>query len=172
MLLRSSLFLRPSTLYIPIKRTLFSPEYLGMPKFLEARNNYRYSLSDEEKTLQKPKSIILSNDVRHTFYMAMWELYLLIHSAYPQSVRPSPLFKTKQISSENNVCYWRDCGSGRVDHSLMTHLSCIYLFIVSEKQCMTSSWKLKCCGPLWFPSHLLQFWILMTYYFFKIWKFM
>ena len=31
------------------------------------------------------------------------------------SVRP-PLFKTKQISSENNVHYWKDCGSGRVDH--------------------------------------------------------
>ena len=29
---------------------------------------------------------------------------------------PSPLFKTKQISSENNVRYRRDCGSGRVDH--------------------------------------------------------
>ena len=31
-------------------------------------------------------------------------------------VRPSTLFKTKQISSENNVHYWRDSGSGRVDH--------------------------------------------------------
>ena len=55
---------------------------------------------------------------------------VLIHSADPQSrlvviivfahvvrpVRPSPLFKTKQISSENKVRYWRDCGSGRVDH--------------------------------------------------------
>ena len=30
--------------------------------------------------------------------------------------RPSPLFKTKQISSENNVHYWPDGGPGRVDH--------------------------------------------------------
>ena len=28
--------------------------------------------------------------------------------------------KRKQTSSENSHCYWRDCGSGRVDHS------CIY----------------------------------------------
>ena len=55
---------------------------------------------------------------------------LLIHSANPQSrpvgiivlhmssVRPSvPIFHNltkKQI--DNNVLYWRDCGSGRVDH--------------------------------------------------------
>ena len=31
-------------------------------------------------------------------------------------VGPSPLFKAKQISSENNVRYWRDCEYGRVDH--------------------------------------------------------
>ena len=34
------------------------------------------------------------------------------------SVRPhcSKSGQIKQISSENNVRYWRDCGSGRVDH--------------------------------------------------------
>ena len=40
--------------------------------------------------------------------------------------RPSPLFKTKQVSSENNVRYWWDCGSGRVDH--WWHLLFKYLF--------------------------------------------
>ena len=66
-------------------------------------------------------------------------LLLLIHEADPQSrpvvlddivfahvvrpyFRPSPLYQTKQISSENNVRHWRDCGSGRVDH--WWHLSC------------------------------------------------
>ena len=62
---------------------------------------------------------------------AKMKILLLIHEADPQSrpvvvivfahvvrsyVRPSPIFKTKQISNENNVHYWRDCGSGRVDH--------------------------------------------------------
>ena len=28
----------------------------------------------------------------------------------------SKFHKTKQLSSENSDCYWRDCGSGRVDH--------------------------------------------------------
>ena len=37
------------------------------------------------------------------------------------SVRPH-FFKTKQISSESNVRYWLDCGSGQVDH--WWHLSC------------------------------------------------
>ena len=31
-------------------------------------------------------------------------------------VRLSPLFKTKQNLSKNNVRYWLDCGFGRVDH--------------------------------------------------------
>ena len=68
----------------------------------------------------------------------------LIHEADPQSqpvgivvfahvvcsyVRPSPHFKTKQISSENNVHYWRGCGSGRVDH--WWHQSCAH-FIFSR----------------------------------------
>ena len=69
----------------------------------------------------------------------------LIHSADPQSrqvgiivfahvvrlyfrssVRPhcSKSRKTKQ--SDNNVRYWGDCGSGRVDH--WWHLSCYYYF--------------------------------------------
>ena len=62
----------------------------------------------------------------------------LIHEADPQSrpvviivfahvVRPSvrrpPLFNTKQISSEIKVRYWRDCGSGWVDH--WRHMSCL-----------------------------------------------
>ena len=38
-------------------------------------------------------------------------------TVFAHIVRQSPLFKTKQISIENNVCYWRDCRSGRVDHS-------------------------------------------------------
>ena len=42
--------------------------------------------------------------------------------------RPSPLFKTKQISNKNNVRYWRDCGSGRVDH--WWQLSC-YIFLAA-----------------------------------------
>ena len=44
-------------------------------------------------------------------------------------IRPSPLFKTKQMSSENNVHYWRDCGSGRVDH--WWHLSCNRYFFAN-----------------------------------------
>ena len=46
------------------------------------------------------------------------------------SVSPSPLCrssKTKQ--SENIVRYWRDCGSGRVDH--WWHLSCLYFYSLS-----------------------------------------
>ena len=48
-------------------------------------------------------------------------MFLLIHEANPQS-RPvviivfAHVVKTNQISSENNDRYWRDRGSGRVDH--------------------------------------------------------
>ena len=55
---------------------------------------------------------------------------LMIHEADPQS-RPvviivfAQVFRlshnTKQISSENNVPYWRDCGSGRVDQKIIHH---------------------------------------------------
>ena len=38
-----------------------------------------------------------------------------------------PTFKTEQISSENNVRYWRDCGSGRVDHGNQRRI--IFLFV-------------------------------------------
>ena len=55
---------------------------------------------------------------------------LLIHKADLQSrpvviivfaqcrsfVRPGRTFQNKQISSENNVRSWRECGSGRVDY--------------------------------------------------------
>ena len=41
----------------------------------------------------------------------------VIRSYVRQYVRPSvPTFKTKQISSENDVHYWRDYESGRVHH--------------------------------------------------------
>ena len=65
----------------------------------------------------------------------MTSLFLLIHLADPQSrpgviivfaqvVRPNFLKSSKtKRSSENNVHYWRDCGSGRVDH--WWHLSCL-----------------------------------------------
>ena len=53
-------------------------------------------------------------------------------SSVRPSVRPSPLFKTKQMSSENNFHYWRgDCGSGRVDH--WWHLSCVMLQLSIQK---------------------------------------
>ena len=43
------------------------------------------------------------------------------------SVRPSPLFKSsKTKTTENDGRYWRDCGSGRVDH--WWHLSCDHYF--------------------------------------------
>ena len=38
--------------------------------------------------------------------------YFLQKSSVRPYVRTSPHFKTKQILSENNVRYWRDCGSG------------------------------------------------------------
>ena len=38
--------------------------------------------------------------------------------------------KTRQISSENNVHYWRDCGSSRVDHWF--HLSCNLFVCILE----------------------------------------
>ena len=39
------------------------------------------------------------------------------------SVRPFPLFKSRKTkTTESNVRYWRDYGSGRVDH--WWHLSC------------------------------------------------
>ena len=61
------------------------------------------------------------------------ELYIVIHSTYPQSrpvvitfkhvVCPSVLtlksqeyLNVEQISSENSDCYWGNCGSGRGDH--------------------------------------------------------
>ena len=74
----------------------------------------------------------------------MFLLTWLTHEAKPQSrpvvitiftlwvwtsFRPSSLFKishSNNFLSENNVRYWRDCGSGRVDH--WWHLSCIYYF--------------------------------------------
>ena len=77
---------------------------------------------------------------------------LLIHEADPQSrpvviiifahvvcsyvrqyvrqyVRPSPLFKTKHLYSENNVRYWQNYGSGRVDH--WWHLFCTNIYLSS-----------------------------------------
>ena len=59
---------------------------------------------------------------------AFFSHQILVHEAGPQSqtvylfshmssdVRQSPLVKAKQILSEINVHYLRDCGSGRVDH--------------------------------------------------------
>ena len=52
------------------------------------------------------------------------------HPFVHASVRPSPLFKTKQNSSENNVRCWLDCGSGRVDH--LWHTSCSPLFLADQ----------------------------------------
>ena len=46
-----------------------------------------------------------------------------------RSYRPSVLFKTKQISSENNVRYWQDCGSGRVDNWCHMSYSTTSLFL-------------------------------------------
>ena len=68
------------------------------------------------------------------------QLYLLIQSAHPKSrpvgiivfayvVRPSvPTFQIwKNTTTENNVRYWRDYGSGRVDH--WWHLFCsVYVY--------------------------------------------
>ena len=59
------------------------------------------------------------------------------HTCRP-SVRPSSLFKTEQCSSENNVRYWQDCESGRVDHwwhlsytfSCFSHWQQVYVRIV------------------------------------------
>ena len=50
-------------------------------------------------------------------------------SSYRSSVRPTFQKLTKQ--SENNVRYWRDCRSGRVDH--WWHLSCDILVFLSIK---------------------------------------
>ena len=63
----------------------------------------------------------------HVTLILLQIIYKLIHSANPQSLPVGivvfehvvcPQFskssKTKQ--SKNNVRYWRDCGSGRVDH--------------------------------------------------------
>ena len=54
------------------------------------------------------------------------------------SVRPSPLVKTKQISSENNVHYWLDCGSGQVDH--WWQLSCWFCFYLPQKDSGFDIW--------------------------------
>ena len=66
-------------------------------------------------------------------------LMFLIHPADPETrlvmiiifthVCPyfSKLSKTKQLSCENNVWHWRDCGSGRVDH--WWQLSCSLIFL-------------------------------------------
>ena len=84
--------------------------------------------------------------------------YFLIHSTDPRSrpvviivcahvVRPyvRPHFlkssKTKQISSENNVHYWRDCGSGRVDQ--WWHFSFLLLRSSSWLFLTTSFYTLK-----------------------------
>ena len=97
----------------------------------------------------------------------------LIHSGDPQSqpivitvfthVRLSPHSKsnkTKQLSSENNVCYWRDCESGRVDH--WWHLYCVnYLLQGSEwSKFMFSSIQLpssfiSLCGAMCQRNHRL-----------------
>ena len=78
-------------------------------------------------TWRKKARIVFMTNWRHFL------LCLLIHSADPESrtvviivvvhivrssVRPhiSKSSKAKQITSENNIHYWRDCGSGRVDH--------------------------------------------------------
>ena len=57
---------------------------------------------------------------------------LSVRTTVSTSVRLSPLFKIKQISSENNVHYWRDCGSGRVDH--WWHLSFLFCFAWFKKE--------------------------------------
>ena len=52
-----------------------------------------------------------------------WSLFSHVLSVHP-SVRShfSKYRKTKQLSSENSDRYWRDCGSGRVDHWRYTFL--------------------------------------------------
>ena len=86
----------------------------------------------------KRRKFVLSPDMPN-----IKDFILLIHSAYPQSrlgviivfthvictyVRPdiSISRKAKQISSENNICYCFDCGSGRGDR--WWHL---FMFFVS-----------------------------------------
>ena len=80
-------------------------------------------------------------------YKPYWEC-LLIHEADPQSrpvviniftrvvrlsvrtsIPTSKSRKTKQLSSENNDRYRRDCGSGRVDHGIW-HTFLVYLLAV------------------------------------------
>ena len=65
-------------------------------------------------------------------------------------VRPSPLFKTNQISSDNNVnSYWRDCGSGRVDH--WWQLSCFIYFSALRRY----FWFVQFCWNLQLRLHFL-----------------
>ena len=101
----------------------------------EKKNEKPRGLEAPTKTARRPKGKKKIWFFTNLHYVSKW--YLLIHSDAPQArsvviivfthlVRPSvrpyicPHFskssKTKQISSENNVYYWRDCGSGRVDH--------------------------------------------------------
>ena len=49
--------------------------------------------------------------------------------------------KTKEISSENNICYWWECGSGRLDHW----------------------WQLSCWStPKHQPKHKLEKWLIIS----------
>ena len=70
---------------------------------------------------------------------------------YCPSVRPSvPTFqnlaKQNKISSGNNVHFWRDCGSGRVDH--WWHDICLvyYYFLNLFLQGNLKDWRI---APLW-----------------------
>ena len=72
---------------------------------------------------------------------------------YCPSVRPSPLFKSRKTEQHNyNVRYWRDYGSGWVDH--WWHLSCFLLFLknyycVFPQFCSELIlWRVDPVGPL------------------------
>ena len=68
------------------------------------------------------KSIVIHKEVLliHEVDPQSWQVVITISArvvctSVRSFVRPH-FSQIKQISIENNVRYWRDCGSGRVDH--------------------------------------------------------
>ena len=125
----SNLLIHISSFLLPEKKNAVRFAHLGIFTFIISKTGisgasrakkdpiYAGCISLVERNLLEVRFEIL--------LLSQASFLLLIHSAgsdhvFTHVVRPfSKSCKTKQISSENYVHYWRDCGSGRVDHCLV-----------------------------------------------------
>ena len=129
------------------------PTGLSQRKRSRRRNvNYRKKINEQNE--------FLFFQLIHSAAPQSWPVVIIIFTHVVHSSVSRPLIfkasKTKQISSKNNINYWWDCGSGRVDHffnSIYFECTCVY-FVFS--QCKFNV-KESYCG-LDFSIRVVNFW--------------